>query len=199
MGDPSKYTEATDTTDIQDPNSSVQMTQAQFAAAIGSAVAQGIAANKGPEKVTVGQYMRVGKNGFHPEGYGQTPKMNRLYLQNGSQIAAGTSHDDEIRLLNRITHSGRYLDRMVEVVVNNDSADESVDIRFSNTLASAFELKGKARDFREMLKQIVDAQEMEDLEREERESTHKAGRVSVPKQFGNSKATQAAYDAANKK
>ncbi len=126
--------------------------------------------------------------------------MKRPYFQNGVKIEYASTYDKEIALLNRITHSGRYINRLVEVVVSQEGADDTVDIRFNNkTPDMQMELKGYCRNFVDMLEQIVDAQEMEDLEAEERKATSTPGRVSVPRQFGNSKATQAAVAAANSK
>jgi hypothetical protein len=176
------------------PGAAITMSGAE----LGKAIAEGIAGAT-PRKVTFGEFARRPDPIYHPLGK-QGPQMKRPYFQNGVKLEYASTHDKEIALLNRITHSGRYIDRLVEVVVAQDGADDTIDIRFSNkTPDMQIELKGHCRNFLDMLQQIVDAQEMEDLEEEERKSTSKPGRVSVPKQFGNSKATQAAYDAANSK
>lgn len=191
--DPKDYKDDDAETPATEANSEapVNLTQAQFAKALGDAVAEGMAKNQGPRKITFGEYARNGATPFHPKGQSGMPKPSRVYMQNGWPMPLAQVHDDEIRLLNRITHSGRYLERKVEVIVNTDTADESVDIRFSNTLAHAFELKGLARNFKDMLQQIVDAQEMEDLELEERNEQKGKGRV-----FGSSKTSQTARNAA---
>lgn len=176
------------------PSAAITMSGAE----LGAAIAQGIAGAT-PRKVSFGEYARRPDPMYHPMGKAG-PQMKRAYFQNGRKLEYASTHDKEIEQLNRITHSGRYIDRLVEVVVFQDGADDTIDIRFSNATADMqIELKGHCRNFLDMLTQIVDAQEMEDLEAEERKSTSTPGRVSVPKQFGNSKATQAAYDAANKK
>lgn len=166
-------------------------------AELGAAIAQGIA-NATPRKVSFGEFARRPDPVYHPQGKAG-PQMKRPYFQNGTKLEYANTHDAEIALLNRITHSGRYINRLVEVVVSQDGADDVVDIRFSNkTTDLQIELKGHCRNFLDMLQQIVDAQEMEDLEAEDRKATSTPGRVSVPKQFGNSEATQAAYEAAKK-
>ncbi len=179
-----------------DPSAPVMMTQAEFAAAMGQAIAKGVsdgmAANAPIRKVTFGEYIRTGYNPFHPEGKAKMPKPARKYFQNGVELPLELTHDREIALLNRITHSGRYIDRMVEVIYNTDSADESVNIRWNNAeINERFEMKGKARDFTDMLTQIVAAQELEDREQAARESGHRTGRT-----FGNNKVSQAAREAA---
>lgn len=214
MGDPSNY-KAPDTVfdpetgeDIpvepttatvaapSDPSAPVLMTQAQFAEAMGAAIAKGVAdgmaANAPIRKVTFGEYIRTGYNPFHPEGKAKMPKPARKFYQNGVELPLELTHDREIRLLNRITHSGRYIDRMVEVIFNTDSADESVNIRWNNAeLNDRFEMKGRARDFTDMLQQIVDAQEAEDRDSARRDSGKAAGRT-----WGQNKQSQAAREAA---
>ena len=200
MGDPSKYVEPTIDPETGEelaapavsPDAPVQMSQAEFAAAIGSAVAQGMAANAGPKKVTFGEYIRTGHSVFHPDGKARIPKAARQYYQNGVAIPLELTHDREIALYNRITHSGRYLDRMVEVIVNTDSAEETVDIRWHNAeLDQRFEMKGKARDFTDMLTQIVTAQEQED-----KDSAKRAEGKFGNRTFGSNKQSQAAREAA---
>lgn len=180
-----------DTTEGTNPSASITMSGAE----LGAAIAQGIASAT-PRKVSFGEYARRPDPAYHPMGKAG-PQMKRPYFQNGRKLEYASTHDKEIALLNRLTHSGRYIDRLVEVVVSQDGADDVVDIRFSNkTPDMQIELKGHCRNFLDMLTQIVDAQEMEDLEAEERKATSTPGRVSVPRQFGNSKATQAAIAAA---
>lgn len=159
--------------------------------AMGDAVAAGIAAGT-RRKVTFGEYQaRGGYSPFHPDPKKRV-KFNRAYFQNGRPIELATAFDAEVELLNQITHSGRYIDRLVEVVVQQDGSEETVDIRFSNKSQYAFELKGKAKDFTEMLRQIVAAQK---LEREEAEEIETA-RQERKRSFGSGKATREAVAAA---
>ncbi len=166
---------------------------ADLGKAMGDAVAAGIAAGQ-RRKVTFGEYQaRGGNSPFHPDP-NKRVTMKRSYFQNGRQIEHSTAYDAEIELLNQITHSGRYIDRLVEVVVVQDGSEEAVDIRFSNKSQYAFELKGRCRDFTEMLRQIIAAQA---LEREEAEEIE-AARQERKRTFGSGKATRNAEVAAGR-
>lgn len=134
----------------------------RLAGIIGGAVAEGIGKNTRP-KVTIGQYLQTAYSAFHPNGPGK--KLNRIVWQNNALLREDRLTDAEIDLLNQITHSGRYIERLVEVVVGFDGADEVCHIRYNNkTVEQQFELKGKARNFEDMLRQIVTAQESERAE-----------------------------------
>lgn len=162
-----------------------------FGQVIGDAVAKGIAANT-RRKITPGEYAaRGGNSPFHPDPKKRV-KMNREYYSNGRLIELSTAFDREVELLNEITHSGRYIDRLVEVVVQQNGADEAVNIVFSNKSQFAFELKGKAKDFTAILEQIVAAQK---IEREEMEDD-KAERAERRRAFGSGKNTRAAQERA---
>lgn len=157
--------------------------------AIGRAVAEGIAASS-PRKVTIGQF--VAKGPFSPAGIKLKAKLRRETWQNGSRCSAETLHGEEINLLNRITHGGRYIDRKVEVIIENEGStdNEVVHIRFNNKKDAYPELKAQCRDFKDMLRQVVEAQEAEDAEKEE---------MVVRKQerhFGRGKATVEAREKA---
>lgn len=158
---------------------------------MGDAVARGIAANT-RRKITFGEYVaRGGNSPFHPDPQKKV-KLTRVCFQNGHMIEHGTAFDRELELLNKITHSGRYIDRLVEVVVAQDGSEETVDIRFSNKSQFAFELKGRAKDFTAMLEQIVAAQAEERREQEE----FQASRTASRRHFGDNKASRDARDAA---
>lgn len=168
----------------------------QLGQIIGDSVSRGIAQNAPPRKITIGEYNRTRGSQYHPDPKVKV-KMTREYYQNGRLIEHAITFDREIELLNQITHSGRYIDRLVEVVVVQNGADEAIDIRFSNKPNFAFELKGKARDFTDMLQQIVAAQklerdEMDDdrADRAERKTARQA------RSFGNGKASREAREAA---
>ena len=136
---------------------------------IGSAVAEGL--NKTQRrKVTFGEYQLKGHSPFHPKTKAETPVLTRRCWQNGVWMNPTTLYDKEIELLNQITHSGRYINRLVEVVIRDDNADEEVYIRFNNqTPDQQMELKGYARNFIDMLQQIIAAQTEERAEKEEQE------------------------------
>ena len=147
-------------------------------------------------------YVRRGAiNQYHPD-----PKVrfsfDRDYYQNGHQIYFDTTHDREVELLNRLTHSGRYINRLVEVVVVQNGSEEVVNINFSNKRDKAFELKGHARDFTDILQQIVAAQKEERADQEddaadraERKLARQAKQAKKTQpSFGNSKASREARE-----
>jgi hypothetical protein len=180
---------------------SVDLTQ--LGSVIGNAVASGMAASAPPRRMTIGEYVRRGGiNQYHPDPNVKV-KFDREYYQNGHLIQMSTSYDREVELLNRITHSGRYIDRLVEVVVVQNGSEEAVDIRFSNKRDKAFELKGRARNFIDILEQIVAAQdiEREDMDdekadRAERKAQRHARATGTAGTFGKSKATREAREKA---
>lgn len=175
------------------PQPQPQVDLSQFGAVIGEAVARGIASRE-RKRVTIGEYnARGGNSPFHPDPTKRV-KMTRDYYQNGRKIEHATAFDREIELLNQITHSGRYIDRLVEVVVNQNGSEETVDIRFGEKRDQAFVLKGKARDFTDMLEQIIAAQTEERAEFED----DKAARTERRRQFGSGAATRAAEAKAGK-
>lgn len=161
----------------------------ELAKAIGDAVAAGLAANN-PKKVTYGAFLKR-PTANHPLGL-LSPKLSRNYFQNGRLITYDTVNDAQVLLLNRITHSGRYLDRKVEVIVRDEGGDsQSVELRYSNaSIDQRMDLKSLFRNFTELVTQIVDAQ---DQERAEDEASPKK---VVRRPFGSSKETIAAETAA---
>jgi hypothetical protein len=163
-------------------------------AAIGNAVAAGMAQNAPPRKLTFGEYQRRGGiNQYHPDPKVKL-KFNREYYQNGKQIQFATCHDREVELLNQITHSGRYINRLVEVVVIQNGSEEAIDIRYSNKRDKAFELKGYCRNLTDMLEQIVAAQAIEREEMEDEKADRQERRAA--RGFGNGKATREARERA---
>lgn len=134
---------------------------------IGDAVATGMQKNTRP-KVTIGQYLKTGHSSFHPKGPG--PALLRRTFQNDAMCNPATLYDREVELLNRLTHSGRYIDRLVEVEIRPEGAEDVVYIRFNNrTPDQQIELKGHVKNFIDMLEQIVTAQEKEREEQEMRD------------------------------
>lgn len=162
----------------------------ELASAIGAAVAEGIAKNAPPKKVTYGAFLkRPTKN--HPLGL-LSPKLSRTYFQNGHLIQYDSVNDEQVLLLNRITHSGRYLDRKVEVIVRDNGGDsQSVELRYkNNSIDDRMELKSLFKDFTDLVKQIVAAQD------EERAEDEANPRRVVRRPFGSGKNTLAAEEAA---
>lgn len=128
---------------------------------IADGIAAGLAANN-PKKVTFGQYDP--KTPFHPNKK-QALKLTRECYENGYLMRETQLFNAEIALLNKINRSGRYIDRLVEVIVRNDGSEEVVELRFKNrTVDQRFELKGRVRSMLDMLEQIVAAQDIENAE-----------------------------------
>lgn len=146
---------------------------------IGNAVADGIARTQPRRKITFGEY--------DPKTYCHPNKATAVYpkracFQNGFPCSNENTTDAEARLLNQITHSGRYLDRFVEVVVRDESGEETVDIRWpSRTIDQRLDAARHFRSFLDCLEQIVKVQIKEDKEDEEM--------VNAPsrRHFGNTK------------
>ncbi len=161
----------------------------ELAQAIGDAVAAGLEKNN-PKKITFGQYLKRGTKN-HPLGLA-SPKFTRLYFQNGHEVPYDMVNDEVVVLLNSISHSGRYLDRKVEVIVRDTGGDtQSVEFRYMNaSIDDRMELKSLFRSFPDLVKQIADLQAAERLEDEE------SPKKVVRRPFGNGKNTRAAEEAA---
>jgi len=163
----------------------------ELAKAIGAEIVAGLNANN-PKKVTYGAFLKR-PTAKHPLGPVMGPKLSRTYFQNGRLITYDSVTDEQILLLNRITHSGRYIDRKVEVIVRDEGGSgQSVEFRYSNaSIDQRMELKSLFRNFTDLLQQIVAAQ---DEERAEDERNPR--RVVTRRPFGSSKETIAAETAA---
>jgi hypothetical protein len=136
----------------------------QMGQAIGAAVSAGMEKNA-RRKVPFGDYIRRVHTSTHPDPkFPNGPKLNRETLINGARADVNTLQDREITLLNQLTHSGRYLNRLVEVAVINTGAEDEVQIRWncgtSDQRAEVF--PGVARNVVDMLEQIVKLQVEED-------------------------------------
>lgn len=135
------------------------------ASVVGEAIARGIAeglkAVAPPRKVEFGEF--DGKSPFDvtKDGSPKT-KLTRDCFQNGAKMRPEMLFDEEIKLLNRIVRSGRYINRMVEVIVRDEGSDSVVELRYKNKTADQrSELKTEVKDLRTMLRRIVDEQDVE--------------------------------------
>lgn len=164
---------ATIATAVAQAMAAAQAGNADSMAAIGKAVADGIAANT-RRKITFGEYEAMGpRNVYHPKSKAETPQLKRNVWQNDSMLQHSTLFDREVVLFNRITHSGRYCDRKVEVICTEDD----IYIRYNNKTADQrFELKNHFRSMEELLTIIVTEQEREDKETKELEDERLADR-----------------------
>lgn len=122
---------------------------------IGTQIADGINAAR-PKKVTAGQYDP--KTPFHPNKK-KAKRLARPMYQNGTRLMPNRMFDREIELANQIVRSGRYINRLIEVIVRQDGADEVVELRYKNrTIDDRMEHKGAYRDLTDMLTKIVEEQ-----------------------------------------
>lgn len=127
---------------------------------IAQGIAQGIAANSGPKKVTFGQYDP--RSPFHPNKK-TAAKFTRVVFQNGRQVDWDKTSDTEIRLFNKITRSGRYINRRVEVILRDDAGSDVLDIRYNNmTVDQRMENARFWHSCEDMLKKILMEQDIAD-------------------------------------
>ncbi len=134
-----------------------------------NAFAEAMARNAPKRKITIGEYDP--KTWAHPNK-AKAVKLTRPFLICGVVADEGQLHDSEVALMNRIDRSGRYLDRLVEVIVRDEGVDEMVEIRWAarttdqrNAHAAAIvRLPGDVSGFAAMMRQIVEAQQVEEKE-----------------------------------
>lgn len=174
----------------------VQGQQADLGTTIGAAVASGIAATT-RRKVTNGEYEARGpRNIYHKKSKAETPKLKREAFQNGTAMKEDTLFDREIELLNRITHSGRYMDRLVEVIFG----DDAIELRYNNKGDHGYALKNHFRSLIELLEVVVKVQEAEDKDAKEMAEFQLAEKLTrqaaKERHFGQSKTTQEARERA---
>ena len=175
-----------------------QFSMEELGETIGQAVAKGIGETT-RRKVTIGEYRMTGHSQFHPKPLAETPKLKRACWQNGFYMNETTLFDDEVSLLNKITHSGRYIDRLVEVGIRGEgTATEEVYITFPNKdMNDQMMMRdhcpaGPGKFFIKMLEMITEAQAEERAEKEEQEAAKKA----KPRQAFSTQATREARERA---
>lgn len=125
---------------------------AAFARMFGVSVADALEARDAKnKKVTPGEYARREASG--------RSKLTRPFFQNGVLIFDRQLSNEEIDLINKITHTGRYINRMVDIIVRDEGPDTVVEMRYKNaTRDQMFELRNHVRSMTDMLQQIVAAQ-----------------------------------------
>ena len=156
----------------------------QAFAVMGQQISQSIAAGiqeARPQKKTFGQF--PGKSPFHADRR-KMKRLTRPVYQNGTRLNAAQLFDEEILALNKLVRSGRYINRLIEVIIANDGADEVVELRYKNRTPDAMmEHKSYYRDLREMLRLIV---------KEHDEKLAEEGLLKEQRQAFSSAATRAA-------
>lgn len=162
----------------------------QLATMIGSSVAQAIE-SQSPKKIPYGKYEP--RTPWQPTKAG-AHKLTRPCYQNGIGADEQKMTNVEIDLWNRLTHSGRYLNRLVEVAFIEDGSVTHVNLRYNNkTPDQRMLLKDEARNLTEMLTLIVAEQELEDAESADADDRKQTAR----RKFGDTKASREARAAAN--
>ena len=141
---------------------------AQLASMIGAQVAAAVTAAQPVKRMTFGEYMRRENKG--------RSKLRRISWENGVLHQESVLSNREIDLINQVTHTGRYVNRLVEVIVREDGADEVVEFRWNMKRDAQFELKGYARNFCDILEQVVAAQAEERAAAEAKEDRATARR-----------------------
>lgn len=132
---------------------------AQFAAVLAAAITKGNIDSRPVQKVKFAQYDP--KNIYHPDRK-KAAHLTRACYQNGCLLMESTMFDREIELLNTLTHSGRYINRLVEIYISQDSSEDEVHIRYNNKSADQkLENKGAFPSLLSLLEQVAKAQEQE--------------------------------------
>jgi len=128
---------------------------------IGKSVAEGMAKHSRP-KVSFGQYIKKVHSSTHPDpNFPDGPPLKREAWINGLRAERHQLSDTEINLLNRLSRTGRYVDRLVEVVVGQDG----VEIRYNDSTTDHRNTNNsKWRTTAEMLELIVTAMDVENAE-----------------------------------
>lgn len=193
-------------------NDSVTLSKEDLAALVAQSVADALASAKAQESSRDADFERMGnavaagltKSQRPKKSYGTYTaernkgrlKLTRMCFQNGFHLSDENLSNKEIQLLNGITHSGRYIDRLVQVVMRENGSEQEVDIRYScktvdqrNTAASLF------KSLTDLLEQITAVQDIERAETERLEEQKTATR----RKFGDTKAYREAVANATEK
>lgn len=126
---------------------------------IGDRIADGIArgmAELAPKRIKPGSSKFDPKSPFRSKN---GPQLKGDCYDNGIRQNQDQLYDREIELWNAIEHSGRYIDRMVEVIVSKDAGMRVVMIRYPDrTIDQRMDNKGRWRNHKELLELIVNEQ-----------------------------------------
>jgi hypothetical protein len=128
--------------------------------ALGKAIAAGINEAQPKRRMSYAEYNK------REAMRNPVPKLKwDMAIQNGIDMQfIGPTAAKEIALMNRITHSGRYFDRKLEVIVRDEGA-KSVELRYPwRSIDQRLDMRNYWRNLTDMLEQIVTQQELEDLE-----------------------------------
>jgi hypothetical protein len=130
--------------------------------ALTKAFADALKLSAPPRFIQIGEYDP--KTPWHPIA-SEAHTLKRECYQNGILLNADQMTNKEIDLLNAIDRSGRYIERLVEVILNDDGAEEKLYIRYRNaTEDQRNALRTNIRNFADMMQQIVTAQQEAEAE-----------------------------------
>lgn len=130
--------------------------------ALVKAFSEAMRQNAPRKKITMGEYDP--KTYWHPKA-SEAHTLTRVCFQCGFLINPLQISNAEIDLLNKIDRSGRYIDRLVEVILREDGAEDVVEIRYRNKTADQrMENARHWHSLEHLLTQIVKAQETAEAE-----------------------------------
>lgn len=130
--------------------------QSTIGAQIAAGIAEGLQATMPPKRVKPGDPRWDPKTPFRSH---KGPRLIGELYDNGFKCVEGQMTDAEITLANQITKPGRYVDRIVEVVISNDAGPKVVLLRYSNqTIDQRLALTSKWVTFEQLLSLIVKEQ-----------------------------------------
>ena len=173
----------------QQPAAAPAIMNTEQLTAIGSAVAAGLNKHTRP-KVSYGDYARRPHSSTHPDpAYPNGPALTRETWVNGHREEQHVLTDKEIHLFNRLSRTGRFLNRLWEVQVSADV----VDIRYNNrTVDQRNELMEFGKKQIQQLEAVV--AEMDELNAIDADEVEQ--KVEARRRFGNSKASREAREKA---
>ncbi len=161
-----------------------QASTREIGESMGAAVAAGMAKHTRP-KVTYGEYARRAHSTTHPNpDFPNGPALLRETWINGHREEQAVLHDDEIDLFNRISRSGRFLNRLWEVQVSSDA----VEIRYNNKTSDQRNELARHGDQNGLAKVVAEMDALNAVDADEVEE-----KVEMRRRFGRGKATQSAY------
>lgn len=131
---------------------------------IGERIADGIAegmARLAPKRIKPGSSLYDPKSPFRSKN---GPRLKGTVLDNGIALREESLYDREIELCNQITKPGRYINRLVEVLISDDAGTRVVLLRYSDKgVDQRMENKNYWRSLQELLEKIVKEQNAVEL------------------------------------
>lgn len=127
---------------------------------IGQGISQAMEAHT-PKKVPFGRYDP--QSVYHPSKVdAKRFTRGRTYFQCGVRLSESNCFDNEVHLLNQISHTGMYVDGNVAVVVRKNGEDEEVSVSWPcHTADIRSDMKNLFRNFKECLELVLAGQQQE--------------------------------------